>query len=154
MRLSHKRLYEGERFPWGYAPSYMDFIGDHVVAYPIGLHWIVRWFRALYFWVLRSGWPEKWDKPYRKAIHEREKEAFDKGDKFGRAQGARGSHHRWKTAALEALSNADPKNEAELMAVWNTFVDMFQAAGDEDALEKMRSTLRVVLEDKPNGHGG
>jgi hypothetical protein len=40
--------------PWGYAPAYEAWPSPREqVCYPVGLHWIVRWVRRLYFKTLR-----------------------------------------------------------------------------------------------------
>ena len=48
---------EGERIPWGYGISYRDFERDTKVAYPLGIHFLVRWARDFRFWLMTVGRP-------------------------------------------------------------------------------------------------
>ena len=48
---------EGQLIPMGYAIAYRDFDLDMKVAYPIPLHFLVRWFRDFRFWLMSVGRP-------------------------------------------------------------------------------------------------
>ena len=38
-----------ESLPWGYGIAYKDYSMALAVCYPLGLNWLVRWARELYF---------------------------------------------------------------------------------------------------------
>jgi len=46
-----------EEIPFGWAISHRDFIRNTKIAYPIGIHFIVRWSRNIFFWLMGVGYP-------------------------------------------------------------------------------------------------
>jgi len=48
---------EGERLPNGWAISHRDFLRQVSIAYPIGIHFLVRWGRNIFFWLMKAGYP-------------------------------------------------------------------------------------------------
>jgi hypothetical protein len=68
--LTKMYIKEGGVIPFGYAIAYQDFYRDVKVAYPIPIHFIVRWLRDLRFWLMSVGRPG-----YRERI---EQELFQK----------------------------------------------------------------------------
>jgi len=64
------RLVPGERIPKFYAVAYRDWERDFTVIYPIGIHWLVRWWRDLLFWSRFS---------FKNKRHRMEEELFMRG---------------------------------------------------------------------------
>lgn len=61
MRLVLDAL-EGQYIPMGYGIAYRDFSRDVNIAYPLGLHFLVRWARDVHFWLMsveRPGYRER-----------------------------------------------------------------------------------------------
>lgn len=73
MKLSYL-IGEAQRIPWGYAISHRDFDTDWKVAYPIPLHFFVRWSRDVRFWLMSVGRPG-----YRERV---ERECYYKGVQY------------------------------------------------------------------------
>ncbi len=48
-----KIVYENEQIPRFYGIAYRDFLVKAIICYPIPLNWLVRWERALGFWLRR-----------------------------------------------------------------------------------------------------
>lgn len=44
-----RRIADGERIPSGYAPAYRDWLSNHTVCYPVGVHWLVRAGRTVWW---------------------------------------------------------------------------------------------------------
>lgn len=70
---------EGERIPFGYGVAYRDFCLDTKVAYPLLVHFVVRWARDFRFWLMSVGRPG-----YREQI---EHAAWQNGYGLGLRQG-------------------------------------------------------------------
>jgi len=49
--------HEGARIPTGWAVSHRDFMRQVTICYPIGIHFIVRWSRNLFYWLMSAGYP-------------------------------------------------------------------------------------------------
>ena len=45
-----KQVQDGERIPRGYRIAYIDFLSRRAYAYPIGIHWLVRWAVRFHRW--------------------------------------------------------------------------------------------------------
>ena len=54
LKLEHE---EGARIPFGWAVSHRDFLSQTTICYPIGIHFIVRWSRDIFFWLMSVGRP-------------------------------------------------------------------------------------------------
>lgn len=46
-----KLITQGQVFPFGHAEAYYDFVTNCNAVYPIGIHWIVRWYRSFLYWL-------------------------------------------------------------------------------------------------------
>jgi len=57
MKLTKFEIEEGQRIPFGWAVSHRDFLRQTTVCYPIGIHFIVRWSRNIFFWLMQVGYP-------------------------------------------------------------------------------------------------
>jgi len=89
-----KWVNEGEAIPAGYAISYRDFACLRSAAYPIPLHFLVRWWRDMVCWIMVVGLPSYRDdferRIYRKAwdaVIERHRIAWDKSRELEYARG-------------------------------------------------------------------
>jgi hypothetical protein len=82
--LSSAQARAGERLPWWQAIAYWDFDRQVAVAFPLGLHFIVRCCRTFWFWMHACTWPEsKWDAGWFKAKELGRKQGFDEGFEEG-----------------------------------------------------------------------
>lgn len=72
-----KIIEEGGMLPRGYATAYDQWQYSPVrhVTYPVGVHFLVRWARELYWWVVRFDLQEA----RIRALRHRELAAFDRG---------------------------------------------------------------------------
>lgn len=75
-----KLIEEGEYIPWGWGVSHWDFDTGGKWAYPIPLHFLVRWQRDFRCWLMTVGRPG-----YREKI---ERNAYNLGLEDGRAASA------------------------------------------------------------------
>lgn len=55
--LTSQYIEQGGVIPKGYAVAYRDLRLQTEVAYPLGIHLIIRWSRDLLFWMMRVGYP-------------------------------------------------------------------------------------------------
>lgn len=100
---------EGQRIPWGWGIAYRDFERDAKLAYPIPIHFLVRWARDLRFWLMTVGRPG-----YREKV---ESEFFRRGlDEGQRREHALAEYDRlrqyergWKACADHLLESFDAK---------------------------------------------
>lgn len=65
MSIFRRRLAEGERVPYWWANTYYDPLTNYVICYPVGIHFLVRWWRDFRFWFWHLGHPG-----YRQRIEE------------------------------------------------------------------------------------
>src|SRR5579859_3103382 len=72
MKMNFERFTEeGERLPTGYAIAFVDFVIGRAVCYPVGIHLVVRWARAIWFWTVRHrpSRQERYDRELLGAAH-------------------------------------------------------------------------------------
>lgn len=109
MNLPHLRwactkefIEAGGTLPKGYRIAYWDVTRNWAVAYPIGLHLIVRGFHAAHMWTFR--WrPNKWDRLLRTHREQGYSVGYGAGIDYAmRAKLIRGKQGPRKTAANRA----------------------------------------------------
>ena len=77
-----REVREDEWAPRGYAIAYYDLVRNQAIAYPLGLHWVVRGARSFYHWTMR----------YRRTslenlLIEFKRQGYDKGYRDGFVEG-------------------------------------------------------------------
>jgi len=61
MRISKKKIYNGQLAPQWYGEAYYDIMKDYFVFYPLGIHLIVRlgaWIVRCWYKYVKFGAPE------------------------------------------------------------------------------------------------
>ncbi len=82
--LSKRFIQDGGLIPWGYAVAYFNPMMNEFVAYPIGIHWIVKKLRQWYFGWLLLYTPNAYDN----RIEMSYRDGFNRGRDAGRQEGA------------------------------------------------------------------
>ncbi len=77
MIITGLQIAEGCKAPFGYGFSHYSSYGDYIVAYPVPLHWIVRYARQFWFWSIRPAKPDALAEAYLRGRREAEKKARD-----------------------------------------------------------------------------
>lgn len=73
-------MYDATPFLW--SPAWHDWNTRQDVCYPIGLHWLMRWFREVWLWTLYPG-------RYERREHEVYSRGWSEGFAGGMAEGRR-----------------------------------------------------------------
>jgi len=81
--ITRKQLSEDMRLPRGYAVAYMDVATLTYTAYPIPLHWVVRWLNNLSWDVICHWKPNCWERTLHIVREDGYKAGYEAGYKNG-----------------------------------------------------------------------